>query len=506
MNRLKRFLPLIIFIVSAVYYYALSSKIFTWIYTSGDAGDWLVQTNWWMVPQCWGKPFYFLLIKFTNIFPGDPVIKITMLSVISGAAIVMLVYMISLKLTSSWKLGIVASLVTLGCTIILSQATVLEQYTVVGALFLAFFYFYQKENWIPAAIFLGLTASVHELGLVFAVLFLVMEIRRIKILAKYIPIFLAFGILPYIIIPIMMADPETPKILAGFLSWGSLNAYVGNTTVTAALALIEAPARIKDALVIIVPSLGFALVPMFVGLKRPWNKKLLFAIACLLFVLWFYITNLFPSVWKWLSMVLPLAICYMAVGLTKLPNWHKHLVTIGAVVLIIANIFMFNTNTLAHESPQATDYYQQLMDLPDGSAIIMPRGGAYGFTVLYAISEGKDLIPICLTIPEKWNTVSDNQGYIDYLWWLKKEYGITGNNTYENIKDCLAKGHQVYFATQMTILWSGAFVYEENATDLLYRVTDIIEKPVFESTQIQGGIWEDYWQLRQRIEEKEIED
>lgn len=499
-TKLTKYIPAALFLISGIYYYALSSKIFTWIYTSGDAGDWLVQTNWWMVPQCWGKPFYIALIHFTSLFPGDDVLKITLLSVIAGAAMVSLTYLIAHRMTGSVKLGLIAALVVMGSNIILSQATVLEQYTVLGALFLAFFYFYQRDKLLLAAIFLGMTTAVHMLGLVFTFLFVFVEWGRIKSLLKYSPAYILFGLVPYLlIVGMMMAD--TPKLLAGYFSLEGLNAYGGNTTTTAALALTESPARLRDMAIVLVPALGFAIVPLWVGFKRPWDNKTRFILATFGFSLWFYFTNLFPSTWKFLVPALPLVVCVAVVGLSKLPNWHRYVVVAGAIVLIIVNVFQFNTNTMAEEKPLATEYLEAVMELPDGAAVITPRGGAYGFTIFYAMSEGKNIIPLALRKPDdEWLSEENNQGYIDYLIWLDREYGIKGDNTFEIIKDAIAKGHPIYFATPMTRAWGCAFVYEDNDMGYLYKVTDVLAYPIWPDTSVDS-IWGDYWQLREGTSE-----
>lgn len=492
------FLPTTLFLLSGIYYYALSSKIFTWIYTSGDAGDWLVQANWWMVPQCWGKPLYILLVKFITLFPGDTVIKITMLSVIGGASMVMLTYLIALKMTESRKLAIIASLVILSSNIILSQSTVLEQYTVLGALFLAFFYFYQQKKWLPAIIFLGLTAAVHELGLVFTVLFAFVEIRQWRTLVRYIPVWVLFGLVPYGLIVGMMISQDTPKLLAGFFSWEGLNAYGGNTTVTAALALTEAPRRLMDVGTMLITSLGFTIVPLWAGFKKPLDNKLKLIIITFGFSLWFYFTNLFPSTWKFLIPSLPLIVCVAMVGLTRLGKWHQYIVVGGAVILIFVNIFQFNSNTIAQEQPLATNYLEEVMALPDGAAIITPRGGAYGFTIFYAMSKGKYLIPLALRKPDdEWLSPENNQGYIDYLWWLNKEYGIEGNNTYDIVKDAIAKGHPVYYATPMTRVWEPAFVYEKNELGYLHKVSDVVAEPEWVNTEIETPLG-NFWQLKEK--------
>ena len=492
MTRLKKFekfLPLTIFLVAFGYYYALSSKIFTWVYTSGDAGDWLTQLRWWQVPHTWGKPLYILMVKGVNLLPfGNDVSKITLLSIVTGAVMVMFTYMIARNITKKTHLGIIAAIVVLGCTIVLSQATVLEQYTVAGALLMAFFYFYQQEKLLWAFVFLGLTTAVHEVGLVFFVLFLVIEFSRIKVFLKYIPVYALFGLVPYFLILGMMVSHSTPKLMAGFLSLESLNSYGGNTTVAAALALTEAPRRLSDMAMILLPALGFALVPIILTFKQPWDTKKKVVIVFFLFILWFYITNLFPSVWKWLAMVIPLLVCMAMVALDKLPNWHKRTVALGATVFCVVNIFAFNANILAHDKPLATEYYQDLQALPDGSCVITPRGGAYGFAIFYAMSKGKDLIPLALgrTDTEKWLAPIHDQGYRDYLWWLKKDYDIVGTNVYEIVKDAMAKGHSVYFATPMTKMWEVAFIYEDNTEGWLYKVTDVVKDPIFPNAKSKG--------------------
>lgn len=482
-QRLK-LIPLWIFLGAGSYYYALSSKIFTWVYTSGDAGDWLIQTNWWMVPQCFGKPFYISLIHFTNLFPGDSVLKITMLSIVSGAAMVALTYMIALRMTKSIKLGLIAAAVVLGCNIILSQATVLEQYTVVGALFLAFFYFYQENRLLPAAIFLGLMTATHELGAVFTVLFIFIEWKRRKEIFKFAPAYVLFGLAPYaLIVGLMIAD--TPKLLAGYFSLGSLNSFGGNITSTAALSLAQAPERLKEVAMVLATSLGFSMIPAWVGLRRPWDNKARFILAVFGFSLWFYFTNLFPSTWKYLIPASPLLVCMAMVGLQKLPDWHRHIVTAGAICLIIVNVVLFNTNVLAHEKPLATEYLQAVEALPDGAAVVVPRGGAYGFTVFYVMSEGKDIIPLALDVPtDGWLAPSTDQGFNDFTSWVDNKYGVSGRNTYELVKDAIAKGHPVYFGTPMTEAWSAAFVYEDNSEGYLNRVADVVAEPKWPDTSL----------------------
>jgi len=493
-------IPLALFGGSLGYYYALSSKIFTWIYTSGDAGDWLVQTNWWMVPQCFGKPLYISLIHLTNYVPiASDAFRITfLLSVIPGAIMVSLTYLIAKHMTQSTKLGITAALVVLGANIVLSQATVLEQYTIVGALFLASFYFYITGHKKLTMAFLGLTTATHIVGAIFAVLFGLIEWKNRKEWLKAIPMFVICGILPYALILWLMADPESPKLLAGNLSWGTINSWGGNTTSTAALALIEAPNRFREGFLVAITSLGLAWIPVWKGFAKPWDNKMKFLIAVFGFTAWFYVTNLFPSVWKFLTPTIPLVACVAVLGLKKLPGWHYKAITIGAVVLIAVNGFMFNTNKIAHEDQQATEYLQALEELPDGSCLITPRGGAYGFSIFYKMSEGKELIPLALSSPELWHEEQDGS-YVDYTEWLNRKYNIKGRNIYELTNDALAKGHPVYFATPMTKIWNTAFIYEESGQDYLHKVTGVRYAPEWPDVTMLISPAGRAWQMYQTV-------
>jgi hypothetical protein len=213
--------------------------------------------------------------------------------------------------------------------------------------------------------------------------------------------------------------------------------------------------------------------------------------------------------------VLPLVACIAVLGLKKLPEWQHKIVTIGAIALIIVNGFMFNTNKIAHEDPQATQYLQALERLPSKACLITPRGGAYGFSIFYQMSKGQELIPLALSDISKWREEQDG-AYIDYTKWLKREYGIEGDNIYEITNDALDKDYPVYFAAPMTKLWDAAFTYEEyglghymfeesKQTDYLQRVTGVLENPEFPTTVIEiEGFWSNFnfgkiWQLRQTV-------
>lgn len=393
-------------------------------------------------------------IRFLSLFPGDDVIKLTVaMAVIPGAVTVTLVYFIAKYLTGSVKLGVVASLVLLGATVYLTQTTVVEQYALTAMLttFAFWFHVQGKKGWTLA--FLGLTTATHAIGVAFTLVWLAVHWDQRREWFKLSYIYALTGILPYGLILAMMADPNVPKLTAGGLSIGSiLNFCFGNQTISNSLALVEVPRRLSEMGRIMLITFGVALVPLVKGV---WDTRAKIALGIIGFTAWFWLTTLFPSVWKWMSFAIPIMTVYVAVGLTKLPKWHTVLVIICALSLVGVNAVHMNTNTLAHEEPLAVEVYEGLRNLPDGAAVMSSRGGAYGFALFYVISEGKDLVPLMQANPH--TMMGDDQeltqAYMDYLDWLEREYGIVGNDMFEIVQYALDNEYEVYYGMELSRLW-----------------------------------------------------
>jgi len=463
-------IPTALLITSGFYYWALSSKIFTWIYTSGDAGDWLQQLNWWTVPHCFGKPLFIAIIHGLAKLPveNDIALLTTTLAIIPGAITVVITYFIGLEITKSRKLATVASLILISSGIFLSQTGVVEQYAFTAMLVSTAFLFYLKGKWAWAVIFLGLGTAVHIFVAITGLFWFAIEWKQWKRLLKLMPLFIVFGVLPYGLIVYLMAS-SAPNLVAGNLSWNSINHYLGNQTSTMALAISASPRRLYEAIGILLLALGLAWYPLYIGLKKPWDLKQKVAIVTIFWASWFYLTNLFPSTWKYVAMIIPIMAGFAVHGLSRLKPYHTRIIIISAIALIVLNSIFLNSDKLAREEPLATEFYNALWELEDGSAIATPRGGAYGFALFYAMSEGKDLMPIALSSIG----YRDDASYQDYLDWLNKNYTIEGSNCLEMIDYAINNNIDTYFISPPTNTWSGVYTLEETGTYGLYRITDV---------------------------------
>lgn len=485
--RAKRLIPVFLFIFSSTYYYLLSAKIFTWIYTTVDAGDWLSLLHWWYVPHRFGKPLIILFIRFLSLFPGGDVLKLTVaMAVIPGAITVAFTYLIALRLTGKIRLALAAAAVLMGAVLFTTQSGVIEQYTFTAMLFTIAFWFHIKGNRVGTFAFLGLATATHIVGAVFLVIWVIAYWHERKEWLKVSWVYVVTGILPYSLIFILMANPDVPRLHTGGLSIKALAEYfLSGDAISAPLSLVAVPQRLLDVFRVVLMTLGIAIVPFIVGIRKLGRQEK-FVLALIGFTAWFCIASLYPSVWKYFCFVLPIIAAYVAVGLSKMARWHTVAVVVCAFLLIGMNSVYYNSDMIARENPKASDYYEAVWALPDGSAVVTSRGGAYGFTLHYILSEGKDIIPLEQYNPYDMGTYElrpNDQRYEDCLEWLERTYGIEGDDMFEIIEYARAQGIEIYYGSPLGSTWA-SMITTEDPDVVPGKIVSINKTPDFSSEVI----------------------
>jgi len=423
----KKYMPLIIGVVAFAYYAILSAKTYTWVFISSDSGDWLAASNWWFVPQPYGSPLYILLGHLLNAFPGDLVIKMTLLlSVLPSAVTVILVYLIVKRLTNNIKVATVSSFVLLGSAIFLTQSTVLEIYALATMLLVLGFWTYLNDRRYLTAICWGLGVSVHVFVLGAILFWLIIEWRRYlkPLLTTTVPIVAVFY---GFILALMYLD--TPRLLAGGLNVYSLKQYMFVTTgaILGQLSIFEAPKRLLLTAQLLLMSFGVALVPLVKSIKKPIAKPIAVMLGIILWTFWYQITCIDPASWTFITYASPFIAILIGLGLSRLGRVHLKYVAAGALILIITNGIVLSANQLTNEKPLATDYYNALQELPDGS-IVLVNPGSYSLGLFYVISEGKDLSPLVYPYRDDWK-------FVDYENWFRNNYVInTGPSTLDTVE------------------------------------------------------------------------
>ncbi len=377
----KKYIALIISICAFVHYIILAAKQYTWMFISGDSGDWLASANAWIVPQPYGSPLYISLCRLFGLIPNQPVTLTILLSSLPSAITVGLVYVVVHKLTNKVWPAIASSLVLLGAGVFLTQSTILEEYAL-ATMFLAFaYYFYISDRRKLMALCLGLGTAVHIFILPIAVFWFIVIRFRPKLIAVY----LVSGALPYLMIPALMYFDGGLTLTGLWEYWTGMSGAIVGT-----LSIFDTPQRLLSIAQILLMSLGLAVIPLWYGLKKPYDAKKLVLVMIVLVSLWYHLTSLDPVSWTFLTFAIPSTTILVGIGLNKLHLNHTRAIVVFALILVLMNGVFLNANILTRENPLATTYYQELHSLPNESRIVASPG-RYSFGLLYVISEGKKL-------------------------------------------------------------------------------------------------------------------
>ena len=460
----------LVFVVSLAYYWVLAAKNWTWAFVSMDSGDWLSAVLYDMTPHPYGSPIYILLGKLLNILPFDIVDSMTIgLSVIPAAVTVTLVYLIVKRYSP--KSALITAGVVLGSAVLLTQATVLESYSLTVMLITAAIYFYdRKKMWLLC---LGLATGIHVIAGIITLIWLVIDWRKWR---EWLPatwIFVLAGLVPYLH-TLWTMTLDTPKLFGGGLSFDGIMAYLGGTDRIGTMAVVDAPQRLFQFASVLLASLGLAIIPLIKGYQARRELAIgTITTSIILLSIFLYITNLDSTTWTYLLFGLPFMAVYIGHGLAKMTVVQVKAVAVGALLLLNVNAFYLNANT---QEPLAMEYYAAIRALPDGAAVLIPSGSTTGSGFYYA-GDGKGLIPIIT------NAHTHNVNYDTYIEQVNRLYPISGDTTLELAYSALEQGIPLYFAGIVNPLWLKAF--EISGDGPVYRVLSVNLNPEWTEDEIQ---------------------
>jgi hypothetical protein len=449
----------IVFLLALTYYLTLCAKQFTWLFSSGDSGDWLAVSHWWTAPQPFGSPLYVSLGHLLDAIPGDLVLKMTVcLSLLPAAITVTTVFAIVRMITNKPHIAVTSALILLGSSVFLSQSTILEEYALAVMFVVLGFWAYinNKLNW--TAVSLGLGTAVHIMVLPIAVLWFGVNYKEWRTWAKRIPLVVVFGFLPYGLTLWELAYGEPLLVAGGGLSWASINSYLGSTSVVGSLAIADAPVRIGTLIGILVMSLGLAWIPIL-KVEKPMTKPVMMLIVCAGFAVWYYGTSMDPTTWTFLIYAMPPLAILAGIGAARMPIAQVTVISLCTLALIIANGFLLNADKLTKENPIAQGYVEDLQSLPDGSFVLTHRGGFETMALWYTMSLGKDLTPIYF----EWEENLDDALWTQYRDWMHEMHGLTGDKPLELVYSALTQVEpaQVYVLTPLLDEWHEYIMYTQ---------------------------------------------
>ncbi|MDG6912644.1 MAG: DUF2723 domain-containing protein [Nitrososphaerota archaeon] len=481
MDKRDRLTLAAVVIISALVYSLVCVKQYTWLFASGDSGDWLAAARFWMAPQPYGSPLYIVLGHALNALPGDLVLKMTyLLSVLPASVTVGLVYLIVRRFNHNRWIAVTSSVLLLGSAVFWSQATVLEEYSLAVMFLTLAMYWYTGGHNKLTGLALGLGTAVHVFLAPVAVLWLAVHAKEWRQWVGAVVVYLFSGVAPYFLILWLLAHGTPPLLAGGNLSWGAANSYLGSTDVVGTLAWNATGTRTLDTVGFLLVSFGLGLMPAAIAVKRHYrNRFVQMLVVAAGFSVWYALTSIDPTTWVFLIWGTPALVILAGLGLSELPAWHLKAVRAWALAILVVNLTFLNPAVLDRENPVATEFQSQIATVPDGSYLVMSRGGFEALGTFAAMSAGKDIVPVFLTAAD----YRQDALYQSYVEWANR-LGVAGNDTLSMVGGLLAEGKAVYLLTGMPWPdrpsiehWGGVFATVSTGYDVYRRITGITGEP-----------------------------
>jgi hypothetical protein len=396
---------------------------YSWINTDCDGPHYTYSAQYLYPAHKTSAPLFLLIGNlFLKIPFGTEAWRFALLSVLTSLVTSIFIYLIIKDKTGKRWFGIAGSLIYSSSALVISQSIIIETYSLVTMFGVMAYYFSEKKKWIWTAIMLGAGGAVHHL-IGFPIIVLLIAHKELRNW-KYLAIMTSF-LLFYLYIPITNRPPYM---------WQSANSNLGSSFLSdnlstmmmllGGLSIWELPKRILDTFGLLGVSLGLAIVPIAIMLKK-WKTKLFW-----LFVLpiVYYMVNLAPQTYVYIMPSIAFGAIMAGLGLQrfgkkyagKILSDNKTKFATGAIVLSCLIMLGFNCNyfdvgrTLDKDLSAREFYDKELSKIPDGHILLAQQGWEWAMVYPYNKNENRNIIPVCVgTLASKqYQNLLNEQGVI----------------------------------------------------------------------------------------------
>jgi hypothetical protein len=417
MNFLKKYwVAILVLILSCTYFVSMSAPDITWTNVDCDSMHYLSGAENIVVTPSQGAPLYNMFNALIVRLPFDNFQSLTFFTAIFSGITSMLVYLMARRYTKRWWVALLAPLCFCASAVVLSQATVLKQYSLITMLSVlsVYLHFIGKDKAKYIVLMCGV--GVHHLIILPLFLIFIHDLAKHKkaktrIVTKkmLLPI---LGLLFYIWIPLVNKPPYTMVLGDGFGDYVSYFFRSRNLIGGLAIFTENGVQRIQDGIAILGYSFGACSLLILYAIRHIKKHKDHegFILAFLVIIpIIHYLINIDPSVYTYTMMAFAFggvltvkATEWMINAKTVEPildegnKWYKEfynriknrLSYLGNICLtpktryaipivtgvccvgfIIANSFFFDIGRNNDVNLEAKIYYESLEDMPDNASI-----------------------------------------------------------------------------------------------------------------------------------------
>lgn len=396
---------MLILICSLVYFIMLTAPGMTWVNVDSDGSAYMLAARHLSITHPTGAPLYNMFNWIVEKLPfGDDYWKLCMISAIAAGITSLMLYMLAKRYTTSKKKALLAPLVFCASGVVVSQATILDAYSLITMLSVLAFWFHVKGMDRAKYITIGLGIGVHHLILIpLGVLWIADVVNRRKAGLKIVrpAMFLwLLGFLSYIYVPLANHAPYNwikgesfGDYLNYFFSQGGL---IGGLSINTSDIIL----RLQDFIAISGVSFGLSgllILPAVVMAFRKKDFEGVLLVFLFIFPVIYYITDMAPQVYTYMMPAFAFGGLLAVKGseyftLKRMQVAIPALVAVSSVFLVGYNIQSYDIGRNLDKEMVMEQYYNSLDELPDGAVIWTENGGWWRGTVwLYDANTGRDL-------------------------------------------------------------------------------------------------------------------
>ena len=341
----------------------------SWVGYDCDLGDFLYAAKFATAVHFPGYPIYSMLSWFIMKIPiGAESWRLAFfLSTIPSVITCILVYLVVKKQTINKWAPYVAILALAGANIFFMQCIVVEMYSMSAMFLVATYSCIVYKKYRIAAIFGGITCSMHWLAIP-AIIFFMMWKKEFRSKWKYI---ISFFLVPYFYVLIIgIAHPSLSMINNGF--WGFAQYIFGtisdNMQWWLNIPIWQIPMKALQTIALFCVAFGLALIPM-IKYMIDWRISRVLLAALIIPFLYFFGCNASITIHH-LMIVTPFFAIAAGLGVSRMKRIHPSLICLVSFVMLVTIPCFYNIGVNLDSGLSAQEVYNSFGNLSNKSIIV----------------------------------------------------------------------------------------------------------------------------------------
>ena len=392
-------IPIIVFAIASAYFISLSATFPTFYNANSDSALFIIAAKYLRLGHpSPGYPLFTLInagwLQLTPFW--TEVASLTLLNAVVSGAVALVLYL----LTRS----ILAPLLWMCSGLVVSQSTILEQYSMMILFMLGSYYFYNKDKRSIAYAVASFGIMVNHQAAFCILAYLANDVYRHNTLKPFLWSFISLPLLLYIPLanrpPYLLIDGNSPMNYFDY--------FFGQKGLILGIAIVPPDnlfERLWEFSRLLVGGLGVALILTALAIKKVWKENFVLPLLFIL-PLFYYLTILSPWAYTY-------ALAGIAFGIVLACsyqwNFIRNVSIAGAIVLIILNYSWYDFGMTLDKDKTAEQFMQSLDELPSDAVILNHKGFMTPMWVmLYNLDNGTNIKSLGWDLLAQYSTRKSN--------------------------------------------------------------------------------------------------